>query len=74
MEEPHTVHMEVKRRKRARSLTPPESSLWCLLNMETSHADIANYAKGSVEDLVTLNGNRDAHLDEAEEDEETKGD
>ena len=24
-------------------LTEPESWLWCLLNIETSHADIANY-------------------------------
>ena len=74
MEEPDTVHMDVKRRKRARSLTPLESSLWCLLNMETSHADIANCAGQSVEVLVALNGNQDTRLDKAEENKEAEGD
>ena len=43
IEEPATVQVEVNRMKRVVPLTVVESWLWCLLNMETSHADIATY-------------------------------
>lgn len=68
-EEPVTVHMEVNRRKRVLSLTAPNTWLWCLSNIETSHADIASYTKPSVRVPVVQERVHCPCLDYAEEDE-----
>lgn len=72
-EEPVTVHMEVNRRKRVLSLTAPNTWLWCLSNIETSHADIASYTKPSVRVPVVQERVHCPCLDYAEEDEKAKG-